>query len=91
MFNFAFKNEQIRFMLSDRTAFWDAQIEEELTPALKQLKETGEIAGANCGQKPGIAGLVYELKGLSFPAHLHGRCCAEGSKILRISASVSFH
>ena len=58
MFTFSFQNEQLQTMLSDRTTFWDAQVEEELTPVLKQLKEHGEITGATCGQKPGIAGLA---------------------------------
>jgi hypothetical protein len=53
-------------MLSDRSAFWDSELEQELSPVLEVLKQSGEVEGASCGFKPGVSSLVYELKGRTF-------------------------
>ena len=66
MYKFTFFDKQVKSMLSDRKAFWDPDLEQELSPVLEALKRFGEIEGANCGIKPGVSGLVYEIKGRTF-------------------------
>jgi hypothetical protein len=53
-------------MFSDRNAFGDAELEQELSPVLETLKQCGEVEGASCGRKPGVTGLVYELRSRTF-------------------------
>ena len=66
MYKFTYFDNRIKSMLSDRSAFWDAELEQELAPVLKILKQCGEIEGASCGVKPGVVGLVYELRRRTF-------------------------
>ena len=66
MFKFTYFDSQIRSILSDRSTFCDLAVEQELAPALEVLKQAGEVEGALCGVKPGVSGLVYELKGKTF-------------------------
>lgn len=66
MYKFLYRDEQVKSMFSDRKAFWDAELEQELSPILETLKKYGEVAGASCGRKPGVTGLVYEFKGQTF-------------------------
>lgn len=63
MFKFTYFDPKINWIFSDKSTFCDPAVEKELTPALEVLKRTGEIEGACCGIKPGVSGLVYELKG----------------------------
>lgn len=63
MYRFTYFDDQVKSMFSDRSAFWDAELEQELSPILETLKQCGEVAGASCGRKPGVTGLVYELGG----------------------------
>ncbi|MEM9089104.1 MAG: hypothetical protein AAGC93_10205 [Cyanobacteria bacterium P01_F01_bin.53] len=66
MYKFEFSNREVESMLKDQNTFWDPELQTELSPVLKKLKKTGEISGADCGVRPGIIGLVYELKGHTF-------------------------
>lgn len=66
MFKFTYFDSQVRLILSDKSAFCDFAVEQELAPVLEVLKQTGEVEGASCGVKPGVSGLVYELKGRTF-------------------------
>lgn len=66
MYKFTYFDDQVKSMFSDRSAFWDAELEQELSPVLETLKQCGEVEGASCGVKPGVAGLVYELRGRTF-------------------------
>ncbi|MEM8642927.1 MAG: hypothetical protein AAGG51_29540 [Cyanobacteria bacterium P01_G01_bin.54] len=66
MYHLKYADTRIKFMLSDKDTFWDAELRQELEPILKKLKETGEVVGASCYFKPGINGLIYELKGRTF-------------------------
>uniref|UniRef100_B8HVK9 DUF7226 domain-containing protein n=1 Tax=Cyanothece sp. (strain PCC 7425 / ATCC 29141) TaxID=395961 RepID=B8HVK9_CYAP4 len=66
MYRFTYFDDQIKSMLSDRNAFWDAELVQELSPVLETLKQCGEVEGASCGRKPGVTELVYELRGRSF-------------------------
>jgi hypothetical protein len=66
VFKFTYFDGQLKSMLSDRSAFWDNELEQELSPVLETLKHCGEIEGACCGVKPGVTGLVYELRGRTF-------------------------
>lgn len=66
MYKLTFFDEQVKEMLCNRDAFWDSELEQELAPTLEALKQTGEVEGASCGVKPGVLGLVYELKGRTF-------------------------
>ncbi len=66
MYKFTYFDTQVKSMLSDRGAFWDTELEQELSPVLEILKKFGEVEGASCGVKPGVTGLVYELKGRTF-------------------------
>jgi len=66
VYRFTYFNDEVRAIFSDKNSFWDEDLDQELSPILKVLKENGEIEGANCGIKPGISGLVYELKGRNF-------------------------
>lgn len=66
MYKFTYFDEQVKSMFSDRSAFWDFELEQELAPVLETLKQSGEVEGASCGVKPGVLGLVYELKGRTF-------------------------
>jgi hypothetical protein len=66
MYKFSYFDTQVKSMLSNRSTFWDAELEQELSPVLEVLKQFGEIEGASCGVKPGVFGLVYELKGRTF-------------------------
>jgi len=66
-YKFEYADESLKQRLSDQDAFWDSELEQELQPVLKRLKEFGEPeAGANVGFKPGVSGLVYELQGKTF-------------------------
>lgn len=66
MYRFTYFDDQVKSMFSDRSAFWDAELEQELSPILETLKQCGEVEGASCGRKPGVTGLVYELGGRTF-------------------------
>lgn len=66
MYKFTYFDGQVKLMLSDRKAFWDPDLEQELSPVLEVLKQSGEIEGAICGVKPGVSGLIYELNGRTF-------------------------
>lgn len=66
MYKFTYFDNQVRSMFYDRSAFWDTELEQELSPVLETLKQCGEVEGASCGIKPGVAGLVYELRGRTF-------------------------
>jgi len=66
MYRFTYFDDRVKLMLQDKKAFLDPELEQELCPVLKILKQTGEVEGAVCGQKPGVNGLVYELKGRTF-------------------------
>ncbi|NCJ07787.1 hypothetical protein GS597_14970 [Synechococcales cyanobacterium C] len=66
MFKFTYFDSQIKTILSDRSTFCDLAVEQELAPVLEVLKQTGEVEGAYFGVKPGVSGLVYELKGKTF-------------------------
>jgi len=66
VYKFAYFDDQVKSMFSDRNAFWDAVLQQELSPVLDTLKQFGEVEGASCGRKPGVTGLVYELKGRTF-------------------------
>ncbi len=66
MYKFTYFDNKVRSMFSDRSAFWDTELEQELSPVLETLKQFGEVEGASCGVKPGVAGLVYELRGRTF-------------------------
>ena len=66
MFKFTYFDSQVQSILSDRSAFCDLAVEQELAPVLEVLKQAGEVGGASCGVKPGVSELVYELKGRTF-------------------------
>ena len=66
MYKFNYFDANVKLILSDRKAFWDPALEEELSPVLEALKKTGEMEGASCYVQPGIAALVYQLKGKNF-------------------------
>lgn len=66
MYRFTYFDAQIKSMFSDRKAFWDSELEQELSSVLETLKQYGEVEGASYGIKPGVTGLVYELKGRTF-------------------------
>jgi hypothetical protein len=66
VFKFTYFDSQVKSILSDRSTFCDLAVEQELAPILEVLKQTGEVEGASCGRKPGVSGLVYELKGKTF-------------------------
>ena len=66
MYKFTYFDNQVKSMFSDRGAFWDTDLEQELSPVIEILKKVGEVEGASCGIKPGVTGLVYELKGRTF-------------------------
>ncbi|MEM6840039.1 MAG: hypothetical protein AAF609_24790 [Cyanobacteria bacterium P01_C01_bin.120] len=66
MFKFIYFDSQIKTILSDRSTFCDLAVEQELAPILEVLKQTGEVEGACFGFKPGVSGLVYELRGRTF-------------------------
>jgi hypothetical protein len=66
VYRFSYFDDSVKSVLSDRDTYWDIDLQQELAPVLDILKKTGEIAGANCGFKPGISLIVYELKGKYF-------------------------
>ncbi len=69
MYRFEYANKFLKQILSDRETFCDSELEQELQPVLKRLKECGEAdptGGANFGCKPGVAGIVYDLQGKTF-------------------------
>lgn len=66
MYKFTYFDDQVKSMLCDRKAFWDPELEQELSPVLDSLRKSGEIEGASFGIKPGVCGLVFELKGQTF-------------------------
>lgn len=66
MFKFTYFDFQIKTILSDKITFCDPAVEQELAPVLEALRQTGEVEGACCGVKPGVSGLVYELRGRTF-------------------------
>ena len=65
-FRFEYIDKKLESMIKDQDTFCDPELQQELGPALKQLQKAGEIVGADFGVKPGIVGLVYELKGRTF-------------------------
>jgi len=69
MYRFEYANQDLKHRLCERNTFSDIDLEQELRPVLKRLKECGEAdyaGGADFGCKPGIAGIVYELQGKTF-------------------------
>jgi hypothetical protein len=66
VFKFTYFDDRVESMLSDKGILWDNELKEELSPVLAQLKLCGEVEGASCGVKPGVMGLVYELRGKTF-------------------------
>jgi len=69
MYKFEYASESLRQILSDQDTFWDPELQQELQPVLRQLKETGEpnsCGGADFGCKIGVSEIVYELKGKAF-------------------------
>ena len=56
MYKFTYFDDRLELMLKDRKTFWDPELEQELCPVLDVLKESGEVEGAVCGQKPGVNG-----------------------------------
>lgn len=69
MYKFEYVNESLKQTLSDQDNFWDPELEQELQPVLKRLREIGEPdseGGADFGCKPGLAGIVYKLQGKTF-------------------------
>ncbi|MCG9893639.1 MAG: hypothetical protein MH252_21525 [Thermosynechococcaceae cyanobacterium MS004] len=66
MFKFTYFDPKIQSIFSDKKAFCDLAVKQELMPVLEVLKQVGEVEGAVCGAKPGVPGLVYELKGRTF-------------------------
>ena len=67
MYRFTYHDDHIKMMLSDRKTFWDLELEEELSPVLEKIKQTGEIAGANCGFNLIAPGRIYyTLPGRTF-------------------------
>jgi hypothetical protein len=69
MYRFEYANEGLKQILCKRDTFWDTELEQELQPVLKRLKECGEansLGGADFGCKPGVTGIVYKLQGKTF-------------------------
>jgi len=66
VYKFTYFDARIKSIFSDKKAFWDTELEQELSPVLETLKKYGEVEGASLGVKPGITGLVYELRGKNF-------------------------
>jgi hypothetical protein len=66
VFKLTYFDPRIKLIFSDKNAFCDPAVEQELVPVLEALKQTGEVGGAFCGVKPGVAGLVYEINGKNF-------------------------
>lgn len=66
MYKFEYENQKLKTIFANLDTFVDSELEQELQPILKKLKEIGELPGANCGVKPGVMGLVYELQGKTF-------------------------
>ena len=67
MYRFRYQDDHVKRMLSDRNTFWDPELEDELSPVLEKLKQTGEIAGANCGVNLIAPGKIYyTLSGRTF-------------------------
>jgi hypothetical protein len=66
VFKFTYFDPRIKWIFSDKSTFCDPAVEQELAPVLEALKRVGEIEGAFCGVKPGVAGLVYEINGKNF-------------------------
>jgi hypothetical protein len=66
VFKFTYFDDRVESMLSDKGILWDNELKEELSPVLARLKLCGEVEGASCGVKPGVMGLVYELRGKTF-------------------------
>jgi hypothetical protein len=66
MYKVEYQNQKLKTIFSNLDTFVDSELEEELQDVLKKLKETGEIAGANCGFQPGVMGILYELQGKTF-------------------------
>jgi hypothetical protein len=63
VYKFTYFDNQFKSMFSNRNVFWDAELEQELSSVLETLKQYGEVEGASCRRKPGVTGLVYELRG----------------------------
>jgi hypothetical protein len=66
VFKFVYFCDRVKSILSGRGIFCDLEVEQELAPVLESLKRCGEVEGASCGRKPGVMGLVYEVKGKTF-------------------------
>lgn len=66
MYKFTYFDDQVRLMLCRRSELWDTELEQELAPVLETLRKYGEIEGASCGCKPGVTGLIYEIRGKTF-------------------------
>jgi len=43
VYKFAYFDDQFKSIFSDRNAFWDAELEQELSPVLETLKQYGEV------------------------------------------------
>ncbi|NJM75416.1 MAG: hypothetical protein HC852_06065 [Acaryochloridaceae cyanobacterium RU_4_10] len=39
MYKFTYFDDQVKSMLSDRSSFWDSELEQELSPVLEMLKK----------------------------------------------------
>jgi hypothetical protein len=68
MYKFKYPDAQVKTILSssNKNAFWDPELTNELAPVLEALKNFGEVEGANVGIRQGVEGLVYELRGRTF-------------------------
>ena len=43
MYKFTYFDCQIKAMFSERKELWDTDLEQEISPALERLKQTGEV------------------------------------------------
>ena len=66
MYKFTYFDDRVRLILKDGKALWNMELRQELFPVLETLQKTGEVEGAICGRKPGVNGLLYELRGRTF-------------------------
>jgi predicted transcriptional regulator len=66
MYKLIYCTQEVEKLFTKRHEFWDSELEQELSPVLETLKQFGEVAGADCGVKPGISSVVYGLKGRNF-------------------------
>ena len=67
MYKFSYYSDHLERMITDRKIFWDSELEEELGPVLSKLKQTSEVAGANCGfNLIALGKIYYTLPGQTF-------------------------